>query len=135
VVDLYPILEAANSKREAWGEGAMLAFLHSASSFDCSQVDFDDGPPENWGRLIGGDTQLLAHRLIPLAFVAGGDGVRIEALAAVQRVVLQRVPDFRSPVLRGNGVSVRQVIPVILSSAIDFDRMSVNDFWWSTVTA
>jgi hypothetical protein len=129
--------------REKWTNSSAQKLLSDLrASIADSEVDWDEGVPEQWGRLIRwngqGEREVAAIALIraPLVFIEKPLRILIESLERVRPLIVVEVEGWETEMFAVDREILERHFKIDLSqSPVNFSSMSASDLYYALVIA
>jgi hypothetical protein len=131
MTDITPILEAAIASRITRSRETFVAVMDSvASGINGARIDWDEGVPENWGRVLL-DSRHLAIVFRPHPLIIVRSGVHY---CTPEGVIVLVVDDMSAEVFSVDIDTVEKLVGRAVSrNGWDAGKFSIDDLWWATV--
>lgn len=133
--DLFQMLAEAKSHAEIWTPMQLKACLASIASAQPNWcLDWEEGD-ERWIRILSqGKVVGYVSVEIPIAFFLKSEKSKLDNLTGMDSIVIYVVEDFDNPDFSTTRCKMEDVFGRVLTDNVDYERLSVNDLWWATVS-
>ncbi len=133
MIELTAVFQQALSKRQSWTRTSFLKNLHEISQIiPQSIVDWDEGVPENWGRIMADDEVLsLVCRRCPIVIIKEKIAQSVGQLENIQTLIVESMSENLFMV---DKEVIEELAGRRVPDNVDYGACSIDDLWWATVS-